>query len=304
MKEIIKSLVMSIFGLINHIYFKVFFYLNRQEIGEANSLVKDLPGSRILILAPHIDDETIGCGGAILKYQDQGIDPYVVFLTKSQKKGSKASEEDIASERREEAYTLFNKLGISRDKLFFLSGRDGDLRSSDIEGELTKVIEETKPDTIFLPIFLDTHKDHYAANIKLLQVYRERPDLFPDTEIYMYEAQSPITQVYSNISLDISDKFQKKMELLEIFVSQKTDFTYVRNLNRINGLGLGVKQAEVFLNLEISDYIDLLNSFKSSSQDYYKLRKKLKMNSNNLTLIESYRTSLRYKGFLRNIRDK
>lgn len=299
MKKIIKSFIMSLYGLINYIYFKVFFYLNKEEIGGSNQLVEELPGSRVLILAPHIDDETIGCGGAILKYRNRGISPYVCYLTRSQKKGSKASEEEVALERKKEAYLLFERLGLARENMFFLSGRDGDLRGSHIGEELTEVIEKTQPDTIFLPIFLDTHQDHYAANIKLLQVYRKRPDLFKDTEIFLYEAQSPITQLYSNVSLDISEQYEEKMDLLKVFKSQKTDFAFVKNLNRINGLALGLKQAEVFINMEISDYAELLDRFINSSEDYYELREKLKMNSNNMTLIKSYKTSLKYKGFLK-----
>jgi hypothetical protein len=43
--------------------------------------VSKLPGERPLVIAPHPDDETLGCGGAIATWTTAGVQPDIVFLT-------------------------------------------------------------------------------------------------------------------------------------------------------------------------------------------------------------------------------
>lgn len=296
MKGKIRSILNILIEPINIMYFRIFTFLNRKKILNKNQICKELSGDKILVLAPHIDDEIIGCGGAIIKYKKLGKEIYVCYLTKSQKRGNKASADEIAEQRRKEAYKVFRDIGIPDKNLFFLSGEDGNLINSNIENELLETIELVNPDTIFLPIFLDTHVDHYAATIKLLKLYRNNPSLLEDIQIFLYESQSPITSIYSNTILDISDVFDEKLRLLMKFKSQNLNLKSIENINRINGLAARMKACEVFINMPIDKYIEGINNSIFTSEDkYLEIRKKLKQNWDNLSLIGSYTSSLRYK---------
>lgn len=302
MKRLIRRILNILFIPINKIYFEIFTLANKENILERNDLVQELGGEKILILAPHVDDETIGCGGAILKYKGLGKDLSVCYLTKSQKRGSKSSSQDIEAERRDEAYQLAKEVGIPKEKLFFLSGEDGNLINSPIEDEFLETIRLVKPDTIFLPVFLDTHVDHYASSIKLLEAYRSKPDLFEGIEIFLYESQSPISPIYSNKILNISDVFDRKLQLLKVFKSQRINLKSIENSNGINGLAPREKACEVFINMPIGKYIEEFDKSRyRSEEEFLSLRKNLKQNRDSLSLIGSYRTSLEYKKDLKEI---
>ena len=306
MKKINKRKILNtIFKPINALYFKVFTLLNNKTILNRNNISSNLPGERILILAPHVDDETIGCGGAILKYKNNSKRLSICYLTKSQKRGSGKSPKDIAKERQEEAYKVAAKVGLVKDDLFFLSGEDGNLLHTDIKDELLEVIEKIRPEIIFVPIFLDTHKDHYAANIKLLDAYKSKPDLFKGVEVFLYESQSPITPIYSNVILDIRDVFKEKLELLKMFKSQNINIESIKNVNHINGLAPKLEAAEAFIRISIEEYKKIIDSsIYSAEEEFISLRENLNANRDNIALISSYRSSIKYKNYLNKFHNK
>lgn len=291
-----------VFDVVNHIYFRLLFGLKRKQIQTSCEIYQELPGTRILVLAPHIDDEIIGCGGAMLTYLQTHKEVFIAYLTDSQKQGSKMDAQEIITERREEALAVASKLGIPHKNLFFLGGKDGNLLNSDIEQALLQVLRSVRPDSIFLPILLDTHSDHYAATKKVCAAYATEPALLEGTTLFLYESQSPITLFHANTCLRITDVFQRKLQLLALFKSQPYSFKFVTSLNKANGLYLGNgEQCETFLRVNMTQYDHFTAKHFGEDEKYLALKENFKPISQSASLIPSYASSRKHKKILREL---
>ena len=135
--------------------------------------VVDLTGHRVLVLAPHPDDETFGCGGALALHQQSGDPVKVVFLT-SGELGQWVGEQDSKAtrDRREaEVREALSRLGVAD----FDFWRYPD-RAVEADGELVARLEETlaasQPTLVYAPSPLDLHPDHRAVAHALRTVLR------------------------------------------------------------------------------------------------------------------------------------
>jgi len=301
-KKLIKPFYLGMFSIINKIYFNIFITCNRDLLKRRNTLCKTLPGERILILAPHIDDEVIGCGGAILKYLRNKKNVFIAYLTDSSKLGSKLRASEIIEERRMEALLVGKEIGIDGSMLFFLNGEDKNLINSNIEESLKRVVLETNPDVIFIPCLLDTHIDHYAATKKLCNLYEDGLDVLQNTSLFLFECQSPLTSFYSNICLDVTDVFDQKKRLLKLYASQSFISNFVLDLNKLNGMAFGKGTfCELFYCITFNKYYDFyIKNFRDYDK-YLDLKKKLIRHSDARDLIRSYKSSLIAKTMLKNI---
>jgi len=126
-----------------------------------------LGGHRALILAPHPDDESLGCGGLIAAACAAGVPPAVVILT-----DGAASHPDSASHpparlaalREAEARAALTILGLPEEKIFFLREPDTKLAvHSAIIDRLAGIAAEQKCGVVIGPWAGDPHCDHEAA---------------------------------------------------------------------------------------------------------------------------------------------
>lgn len=307
LKRIIRKVYFGIFDswffdARNSLYFRSYFQEHHHEIETSCQVVDSLPGERIMILAPHCDDEIIGCGGAILSYLKEGKEVFITYMTNGQKQGSQTDAREIIEERQKEAYQVAKELGIPSENLFFLGGTDGDLIHSPIEGTLSNVISKVKPDTIFLPITLDNHVDHYATSKKLLQAVQLAPDALSGLTLYLYESQSPLTLKYANTCLRITHTLTRKQELLRLFRSQPYPFKFVINLNQANGKYLGPEEAcEAYLKAEFDTFEKFMNRYFEDDSEYLNRKERLLPNKHSASLISSYNNCLEEKGILQDL---
>lgn len=115
-----------------------------------------------LILAPHPDDEALGCSGSIALMNKGGVSSRVAFLTSGERLYESPSA-SVAERRMEEARKASEILGCREP--IFLNFPDGELGNHE-EGlyqELCRVIEINKPDIVFSPSSIDFHQDHIAS---------------------------------------------------------------------------------------------------------------------------------------------
>jgi len=267
-KRLIKRVVDQLAAPMNTLYIKKEVRDNREVLLQRNMLKETLEGERVLILAPHVDDDFIGCGGAISQYIQGGKAVFIAYLTDSGKRGSKKGQDAIAQQRKKEAVTAANTIGIPLKRLFFLGGEDGNLKNSEILKGLEQVIEETNADTIFAPVFLDTHRDHIHTGLKLMALKeglekKGKQSVLKNKTLYFYEAQSPMTQFYSNITLDITPCWHKKERVLECYPSQKTPFHFVKENNRLNGILYNKPYCEVFLKTTLERFYEKISPEKN-----------------------------------------
>jgi LmbE family N-acetylglucosaminyl deacetylase len=140
-----------------------------------------LPTGKTLVIAPHPDDETFGCGGLIALKTASHIPVDVVFLTSGEASHNDCCRMDrahLGEARRAQARTAAGLLGVTEDHMHWLGMTDGEIGSgegtgvntagSDID-KLAELISKLKPDEIYCPHPLDCWPDHEATARLVLQ---------------------------------------------------------------------------------------------------------------------------------------
>jgi len=119
-----------------------------------------------IILSPHQDDETLGCGGLIALKRQRGIRVAVVFLTDG---GGIPNRREQAELRRQEAIKALNLLGVSSLDIYFLNHPDGRLQElsqseqNSLVNQLSALFEQYQVQEVYIPHFKDGHLDHEAT---------------------------------------------------------------------------------------------------------------------------------------------
>jgi len=142
---------------------------------------------RCVVLAPHEDDATIGCGGLILSKRIEGNPVDIVYLTDgsaSHPSHPVLTPDGLARQRRSEALAAVEILGVERCRMHFLDARDGTLdrlsppQADALVERILQVLVRTRPDEIFLPCRRDRSTEHEAA-FNLVRSALGRSDLKP-----------------------------------------------------------------------------------------------------------------------------
>ena len=136
----------------------------------------DVSAGSAIVVAPHPDDESFGCGGILALMAQRQANPSLVFLTDgsaSHPNHPTVSNIDIARRRRDEARTALGILGVQWERVTFLDIRDGTLSHLDaesiriLEARITALFVETKPTSLFLPCRRDGSAEHEAAHLRV-----------------------------------------------------------------------------------------------------------------------------------------
>lgn len=131
-----------------------------------------LAGRTLLVIAPHPDDESLGCGGLIAWASEHGIAVTIVFLTQGERshEGSRAFPPHVLAHlRRKEAVAAAARLGVAESRLHFLNLPDGDLGRMDDDAleaiyfSLLSTVATPVPPLICVTSRTDPHGDHQAA---------------------------------------------------------------------------------------------------------------------------------------------
>ena len=125
-----------------------------------------------LVLAPHPDDESLGCGGLLSLLREKNKEVFILFVTDgsaSHPTSKKYNAAQLAALRKEEAMQAVEVLNIARSNAFFFNKKDGALPA---EGEpnfeqnanqLHLLLMLLSPDLILVPYEKDPHRDHRAT---------------------------------------------------------------------------------------------------------------------------------------------
>ena len=131
---------------------------------------------KVMVLAPHADDEALGCGGTMYLYSSAGIEVHLVIVSDGGKIFSPLYDsEEIISRRKQEALSASKILGVKQT--IFLDFPDGELaeHKDDIRKKLDDIVSLLNPDLIFAPSPTDLHADHIAVADLALQVLGALP---------------------------------------------------------------------------------------------------------------------------------
>jgi LmbE family N-acetylglucosaminyl deacetylase len=180
-------------------------------------------------VAPHTDDEAIGCGGAITLHRDQGDPVRVVFVTDGLAGDALGyyAGQDYLELRREEARRAAAILGL--EELAFWDYPDGRLSEAlDLAERLEALFESYRPDIMYRPSTLEVHPDHWALGIgveKALCGYR------PAIRDFCYEIWATVQPSHV---IDISAVWNRKRKAIEQYESQLRYNDYLRMIEGLN----------------------------------------------------------------------
>lgn len=215
---------------------------------------------KVMVLAPHMDDEVLGCGGTICKHKAMSDKVTVIFFA-HRIYNHRFDEKKNAIEK---GHALKAKKVLGYDNALFLNLNDERLDAclQDIIIPLEKNINKIKPDVIYLPFRQDNNQDHRAvfdaARVAL------RPAATPFIkEVNMYEVpssteQSPPlseTAFLPNFYVDIERFIDKKIRGLLCYERESRRYPHPRSREAVKilaqkrGSEIGYIYAESFLNI-------------------------------------------------------
>jgi LmbE family N-acetylglucosaminyl deacetylase len=199
----------------------------------------------VLVVAPHPDDESIGCGGTLRLHVERGDRVDVVFLTSGELGLEELEPDEARKVREDEAERAAAVLGLTR--LEFLRHPDwfvGDALDT-ATADVVRLVEELAPDRVFHPHALEAHPDHAAAALVVDRVSERVGRSF---ERVAFEVWTPMTE-FDDVE-DITRVVETKRAAVRTYASQLTKFRYddaVDGLNRFRGALAGhCEYAEVF----------------------------------------------------------
>ena len=213
----------------------------------------------VLVVAVHPDDETLGCGGTLLRHKADGDE--IHWLIATDIKESEGFSVSAIKKRNKEikktedlyGFTSVNKLNLSTAKVDTYS-------MGELVSKISHVFNTVKPNIIYLPFKGDVHSDHkyiFDAAYSCTKNFR-----YPFIKkIYMMETLSETEfslstkedSFVSNVFVDISEFMDKKIELMNIYESEIGEHPFPRSERNIRALATyrgatsGCEYAESFM---------------------------------------------------------
>jgi LmbE family N-acetylglucosaminyl deacetylase len=244
---------------------RIFRFLQNLAAQEQAATVVEPGGGRVLVLAPHMDDEALGCGGSLAAHAAAGAQIWAVYLTDGRYSAGPdaAPQPELVRTRRAECERAAQRLGIRHQ--CFIDGRGNRLEyDADAAARLREVLRAARPGIVYLPGFLERHADH-RATADLLRTANARDGL--EFECRAYEVWTPLMP---NAVVRIDAQLEAKREAIACYTSQlaHSDFGhFVLALNAYRSSlvpGGGCSHAEAFYRAPVAQYLELHRAFRTA----------------------------------------
>jgi N-acetylglucosamine malate deacetylase 1 len=230
-------------------------------------IVIDAPfGDSMLVVAPHQDDEVIGCGGAMALQRQSGRALNVVVLQDGADEHEQAGMTRDALRERRNAESRAAARIIDADVPTFVGSRDLRADAESISALLRDVIENRRVDALFVPFVLDGHPDHRACNAILaraLEGTRRR------VRVFQYEVWA---NCIPNVVVVIDDTIDRKAKMLACFefANSAVDYAHATmgvNMARSRLLPAGAGRfVEAFFESPLTEYLQLVDAVEGAER--------------------------------------
>lgn len=215
----------------------------------------------ILVIAPHCDDEILGCGGTMSKHIRSGHDVYVAIVTNGHLGAPELFTKEGTEKVRSEALAAHKILGV-RETFFldFPAPKLDSIPAYQLSIRLASIVSDKQIDTMYIPHRGDIHKDHRITYEAALVAGRPINNS-PVKQILAYETLSEtewappfgddafIPTIFENIE----GHLEKKLEAFRCFSTQIKEFPHPRSLKTIEilsnlrGATVGLSNVESFM---------------------------------------------------------
>jgi LmbE family N-acetylglucosaminyl deacetylase len=169
---------------------------------------------RMVVFAPHPDDETLGCGGTIAQRVTEGWDVFVVFMTDGRyafigpPDSAQATFLEMKKIRKEEAMCAAKDLGVEDKNLLFLDFEDTKLKKNEknVQKRIEEILQIFSPDEVFFPQEREFHSDHRTTNMLVREALKTL-DIHPVQYTYIIAWCFPFYLLQRVFSDRFFDKF-------------------------------------------------------------------------------------------------
>lgn len=195
----------------------------------------------VLVIAPHPDDEVLGCGGTIARLAAENMNVHVAILTKA---GPPLFPEDFVMRGREYALKAHKLLGVKETIFCDLPAAKLDtVAHAEVNKVIGDLVNRINPQMMFIPFGADIHLDHQYAFLSSLVAARPNKPEYPK-KIYAYETLSETnwnapyltSAFHPNAFFDISKYLEKKLEAFSMHVDQVKEFPHERSITTLRAL--------------------------------------------------------------------
>jgi LmbE family N-acetylglucosaminyl deacetylase len=204
---------------------------------------------KVLVIAVHPDDETLGCGGTLLKHKKEGDTVGCMFVT-SGNDNQKALIDEVVRKYNFDYTELLHKPEIILD----------DLSLTELIPTFSNIINKFKPSVLYVPNRSDSHSDHrkvWQAVTACIKSFRYpfikrvlMCEVISETDVAPSLTENSFVP---NVFVDISKYREEKMEILNLYEKELMEDPHTRSisaveaLQRYRGSQVSVQYAEAFM---------------------------------------------------------
>lgn len=258
-----------------------------------------LPGKKVVVLAPHPDDEVFGCGGTLAQMAAAGAEIDVFILTDGVLRNEWSDLDSLlaeqkrqakAEQRRQESIQAAEIIGYPAP--VFMGLQDGELLQHVHLSDLLSTHLATKcPDLILAPSIWEMHRDHRAVAQAALSLLLQSAD---HCQLAFFEVGVPLVP---NFMVDISSSQNRKDQAMQCFGSQLEAQAYadqIRGLNRFRSYTLGqqIYSAEAYHLVAKADAVLFNASYRPEHHTLALMRAEQAMQNNGLNQLEQLKQAL------------
>ena len=197
--------------------------------------------SKVLVIAPHPDDETLGCGGSLFRHKDNNDELYWIIVTSLHKDDGwdktkiENRELEIKNVNMQYGFKEFFNLKIPTTKV-------DTIPISIFVQKITEIYDRIKPEIIYIPFLYDVHTDHQIISNSLQSSIKwfRHPYI---KRVLMYETLSETEFNFSvgrvfrpNVFMDITNYISSKIKAMEIYDGELREFPFPRSTKSIKAL--------------------------------------------------------------------
>lgn len=215
---------------------------------------------RILVIAPHPDDETLGCGGSLLKHKANGDSLSWLIATRGHEPQWSA---ELLERKEHEIANVTAAYGFENTfRLNFPTIKLDTIPLDEIIVAIRDAVTDSKPDVVYLNHFGDVHSDHrvvFEATMSVLKPFYSGKHGVK--KILSYEVLSstdaaplnPARAFVPHVFSDVTDFWEKKLEIMALYESELQEYPLpraldsLRALGRVRGATIGAEFAEAFM---------------------------------------------------------
>ena len=215
---------------------------------------------RILVIAPHPDDETLGCGGALLKHKSNGDSLSWLVATRGHEPQWSA---EVLEQKEREISAVAAAYGFDNTfRLNFPSIKLDRVPTEEIIVAIRDAITDAKPDCVYLNHSGDVHSDHrvlFEATMSVVKPFytgKHGVKRILSYEVFSSTDAAPVSPARAflpNVFIDVTEFLETKLEIMALYESELQPsplpraLESLRALARVRGATIGVEYAEAFM---------------------------------------------------------